>query len=373
MDLIPVSRPSLGAEELASVKIVFDSGWLGLGAQVFEFEQELQKFLGAKHVVCTNTGTTALHLALDALGIGKGDEVIVPSFTFVATIQAITATGAKPVFCDIHADDLNIDAGDARKKITKNTRVILPVHYRGIPCDMDEINALAQKNNLHVVEDAAHAFGSSYKKKKIGSFGEIACFSFDPIKNISCGEGGAVVFQDDALLEVIQQKRILGIDKDTWNRYRNERSWFYDVVTQGYRYHMSNINAAIGLQQLKKFDAMNKRKIAVARKYDEAFKDSKGITLLRTEDYKDIGLFVYIVKINKGRNELMDHLTRNGVGSGIHYIPSHLFTFYKNARCHLPVTEQIYDEILTLPLFPDITDAQVEKVIKAVKSGISNT
>ena len=372
MDLIPVSRPSLGEEELAAVKTVFDSGWLGLGAQVFEFEQALQKFLGANHVVCTNTGTTALHLALEALGIGKGDEVIVPSFTFVATIQAITATGAKPVFCDIHADDLNMDAGDAGKRITKKTKVILPVHYRGIPCDMDEINALAQKNNLHVVEDAAHAFGSSYKKKKIGSSSEIACFSFDPIKNISCGEGGAVVFQDDALLEVIQQKRILGIDKDTWSRYRNERSWFYDVVTQGYRYHMSNINAAIGLQQLRKYEAMNKRKIAVARKYDAAFKDCRGITLLRTEGYKEIGLFVYIVKIRTGRNELMDHLTRNGVGSGIHYIPSHLFTFYKNARCHLPVTEQIYDEILTLPLFPDITDAQVGQVIAAVKSGLSS-
>ncbi len=370
MDLIPVSRPSLGAEELASVKTVFDSGWLGLGAQVLGFEQALQKFLGANHVVCTNTGTTALHLALDALGIRKGDEVIVPSFTFVATIQAITATGAKPVFCDIHADDLNMDVKDVRKRITKKTKVILPVHYRGIPCDMDEIHALAQNHELHVVEDAAHAFGSSYKKKKIGSFGEIACFSFDPIKNISCGEGGAVVFQDDALLEVFQQKRILGIDKDTWSRYRNERSWFYDVVTQGYRYHMSNINAAIGLDQLKKFQAMNARKIAVARNYDEAFRDIGGITLLKTDDYQDIGLFVYILKIRHGRNELMDHLARNGVGSGIHYIPSHLFTFYKNARCHLPVTEQIYGEILTLPLFPDITDEQVERVIAAVRSGV---
>lgn len=372
MDLIPVSRPSFGEEELASVKTVFDSGWLGLGAQVFEFEQALQKFLGANHVVCTNTGTTALHLALDALGIGRGDEVIVPAFTFVATIQAITATGAKPVFCDIHADDLNIDVGDARKRITKKTRAILPVHYRGIPCDMDAIHALAQNHDLHVVEDAAHAFGSSYKKKKIGSFGELACFSFDPIKNISCGEGGAVVFRNDELLEVVQQKRILGIDKDTWSRYRNERSWFYDVVTQGYRYHMSNINAAIGLEQLKKFRKMNDRKTEVAREYDKALRDCEGIDLLRTDDYKDIGLFVYIVKIRKGRNELMEHLARNGVGCGIHYIPSHLFTFYKKGKYHLPVTEQIYDEILTLPLFPDISDDQVKRVIAAIKSGMAH-
>ena len=370
MDLIPVSRPSLGEEELTSVKTVFDSGWLGLGAQVLEFEQEVGKFLGAKHVVCTNTGTTALHLALDVLGIGKGDEVIVPSFTFVATIQAITETGATPVFCDIHTDDLNMDTNDVRKKISPKTKVIMPVHYRGIPCDMDEIQSLAKKHNLKVVEDAAHAFGSSYKGKKIGSFGDIACFSFDPIKNISCGEGGAVVFQDDSLLERVQQKRILGIDKDTWSRYRNERSWFYDVVTQGYRYHMSNISAAIGLIQLKKFDKMNRRKIEVAKQYDAAFEGVDCITLLRNGDYKEIGLFVYILKVNKGRNELMDYLTRNGVGSGVHYIPSHVFSFYKKEGVHLPITEQIYDEILTLPLFPDITDAQVEHVIKSVKTGV---
>lgn len=370
MDLIPVSRPSLGEDELASVKTVFDSGWLGLGSQVLEFEQALQTFTGAKHAVCTNTGTTAIHLALDAIGIGRGDQVIVPSFTFVATIQAITQTGAKPVFCDIHADDLNMDARDAKRLVTKKTKAILPVHYRGIPCDMDTIHTLAQENNLYVVEDAAHAFGSSYKKKKIGSFGEIACFSFDPIKNISCGEGGAVVFNDDALLEIVQQKRILGIDKDTWSRYRNERSWFYDVVTQGYRYHMSNISAAIGLNQIKKYDRMNNRKIAVAKRYDAAFKGLDNLTLLRTDGYKDIGLFVYIVKVNKGRNELMDHLAKHGVASGIHYIPCHRFSLYKKLKHDLPVTDEIYDQILTLPLFPDITDAQVDTVISAVKSGV---
>ncbi len=370
MDLIPVSRPSLGDEELAEVKKVFDSGWLGLGAQVFEFEQTLKKCLNAKHVVCTNTGTTAIHLALDALGIGKGDEVIVPSFTYVATIQAITATGATPVFCDIHADNLNMEVSDVAKKITKKTKVILPVHYRGFPCDMDTIQALAQKHNAFVVEDAAHAFGSSYNGKKIGSFGDITCFSFDPIKNITCGEGGAVVFQDDSLLETIQQKRILGIDKDTWSRYRNERSWFYDVVTQGYRYHMSNISAAVGLIQIKKFNRMNRRKIDVAKRYDAAFEDVNGITLLRNEEYKDIGLFVYILKVKNGRNELMDYLAKNGVGSGIHYIPSHIFSFYKNEEVHLPITEQIYGEILTLPLYPDITDAQVEHVIEAVRTGM---
>jgi perosamine synthetase len=370
MDLIPVSRPCLGDDELASVKKVFDSGWLGMGAQVFEFEQALQKFLEAKHAVCTNTGTTALHLAMETLGIKKGDEVLVPAFTYVATIQAITATGATPVFCDIHANDLNINPADAKKKITEKTKAILPVHYRGFPCDMDEIGTLARRNGLFVIEDAAHAFGSRYRGNMIGSFGDATCFSFDPIKNITCGEGGAVVFQDSSLLERMQQKRILGIDKDTWSRYRNERSWFYDVVTRGYRYHMSNMNAAVGLVQLKKFEPMNRRKIEVATRYDEAFADLQGISLLRTDKYRDIGLFIYIIRVKKGRNELMDYLASQGIGSGIHYIPGNQFTYYRKKGLKLPVTDMVYHEILTLPLFADITDEQVARVIRAVRSGV---
>ena len=370
MEPIPVSRPSLGEEELAAVRKVFLSGWLGLGADVLEFEKALAGFLGAPQVVCTNTGTTALHLALDALGIGPGDEVILPSLTFVASAQAVAATGARPVFCDIGTEDLNIDVEDARSRVTPRTKAILPVHYRGIPCDMDALADLAADRGLHLVEDAAHAFGSSYRGKRIGSFGEMACFSFDPIKNITCGEGGAVVFRDGGLLERIQQKRILGIDKDTWSRYRNERSWFYDVVTRGYRYHMSNINAAIGLVQIRKFGAMNRRKVEVARRYDEAFGDLDGIELLENRGYDGIGLFAYMVKVRSRRNELMDHLAARGVGSGVHYIPSHLFSYFHEEGLVLPATEQVYKEILSLPLFPDITDEQVDRVIREVGQGL---
>jgi dTDP-4-amino-4,6-dideoxygalactose transaminase len=370
MEPIPVSRPSLGEEELAAVGRVFSTGWLGLGADVLEFEKALGRFLGAPNVLCTNTGTTALHLALDALGIGPGDEVLVPSFTFVATAQAVSATGARPVFCDIGGGDLNIDVEDARGRVSPRTKAIIPVHYRGIPCDMDGIEELAAAHDLHVIEDAAHAFGSSYHGKRIGSFGEMACFSFDPIKNITCGEGGAVVFRDSGLLERFQQKRILGIDKDTWSRYRNERSWFYDVVTQGYRYHMSNISAAVGLVQIGRFGAMNRRKIEVARRYDEAFGDLDGVEILENGGYENIGLFAYMLRVRSRRNELMDYLAARGVGSGVHYIPSHLFSFYREEGLVLPVTEQVYREILSLPLFPDITDGQVEQVIRVVTSGV---
>ena len=370
MEPIPVSRPSLGEEELAAVRKVFLSGWLGLGADVLEFEKALAGFLGASQVVCTNTGTTALHLALDALGIGPGDEVILPSLTFVASAQAVSATGARPVFCDIRPEDLNIDVEDARGRVTPRTKAIVPVHYRGIPCDMDALSDLGADRGIHVVEDAAHAFGSSYRGKRIGSFGEMACFSFDPIKNITCGEGGAVVFRDGGLLERIQQKRILGIDKDTWSRYRNERSWFYDVVTRGFRYHMSNINAAIGLVQIRKFEAMNRRKIEVARRYDEAFGDLDGIELLENQGYNGIGLFAYMVKVRPHRNELMDYLAARGVGSGVHYIPSHLFSYFRQEGLVLPETERVYQEILSLPLFPDITDEQVDRVINEVQRGL---
>lgn len=370
MDIISVSRPSLGDDELNAIKPVFESGWLGMGSLVYDFEEKLKDFLSAKNVVCTNTGTTALHLALESLGISKGDEVLVPSFTFVSTIQAISATGAKPVFCDVRRGDLNIDPFEVKNKLTDKTKVIMPVHYRGFPCEMDLINEIASENNLRVIEDAAHAFGSSYNGKKIGSSSDIACFSFDPIKNITCGEGGAVVFHDDNLLEIIQQKRILGIDKDTWSRYKNERCWFYDVVTQGYRYHMSNINAAIGLVQIDKFRKMNERKVFAAKRYDAAFSNIKGITILRNDNYNDIGLFTYVMLIDNNRDKLMDYLNSRGVGCGVHYIPAHLFSYYKSGDVHLPVTEDIYEKIITLPLFPDMTDEDIRRVIDAVCDGM---
>ncbi|MFQ5647678.1 MAG: DegT/DnrJ/EryC1/StrS family aminotransferase [Candidatus Aenigmatarchaeota archaeon] len=364
--MIPVQRPSVGQEELEAVGEVFKTAWLGMGSVTKEFEDSVGKFLGAKNVVAVNTGTTALHLAFDAAGLGPGDEVIVPSLTYVATIQAITATGARPVFCDVQEDTLNLDPRDAEKRVTPKTKAIVPVHYRGMPCDMDEILALAKERGLRVIEDAAHAFGSHYKGKRIGSFGDLTCFSFDPIKNITCGEGGAVVTHDAKTTELLQRKRILGIDKDTWSRYRNERSWFYDVTTQGYRCHMSNVNAAIGLVQLKKFKKMNDRKVEVAKRYDEAFSGLKRIKLLRT-DYNGIAFFMYIVKVLEDREGLMGFLKEKGIGTGIHYIPSHVFTLYKQDGLELPATEALYKQILTLPLFPDISDEQAGQVISAVR------
>lgn len=369
--LIPVSRPSIGAEELEEIKKVFESGWLGLGEWVMKFENTLKEFLGAKNVIAVNTGTTALHISLDALGVKKGDEVIVPSLTFVATLQAIMLTGATPIFCDIEEESLNMDVEDFKKRITKKTKVVIPVHCGGFSCEMDEILNIAHSKNIKVVEDAAHAFGSFYKKRKIGSFGDVTCFSFDPIKNITCGEGGAIATSDKKLAQIIYKKRILGIDKDTWSRYKHKRDWFYNVTTLGFRYHMSNINAAIGLIQIKKFDNFMKRKKEIVKQYDSNFKDILQIKLLK-RDYENTAPFNYIIRAKKSRDKLMEFLKERSIDSGVHYIPNHLQPFFKNFATKLPVTETVWQEILTLPLYFDMTDEEVGKVIDSVKEFFKN-
>jgi dTDP-4-amino-4,6-dideoxygalactose transaminase len=366
--IIPVSRPSICKEELEEIEKVFATGWLGLGSTVFEFEAKIKDYLGAENVIAVNTGTTAIHVALDAFGVGEGDEVIVPSLTFCASIQAITMLGAIPVFCEVNPETLNVNIADIKEKITNKTKAIMPVHYCGQACEMDEIIEIAHARGIVVIEDAAHAFGSYYKGKKIGSFGDATCFSFDPIKNLTCGEGGAVVLSDDNIAEKIRVKRILGIDKDTWHRYRNERSDFYEVITQGYRYHMSNINAAIGLAQLRKFESFISRKKEIVERYNTAFKDIDSVKIL-TWNLRETAPFSYIIRVLNGeRDNLSKHLKEKGVGSGIHYIPNHLQPFFEQFSLPLPITEQIGKEILTLPLYYDMTDDQVSTVIDAVQA-----
>jgi dTDP-4-amino-4,6-dideoxygalactose transaminase len=364
--MLPVSRPSIGKEELEEVKAVFETGWLGLGSKVFEFENKLREYLGARNVIAVNSGTTALHIALDSFGVGEGDEVIVPSLTFCASVQVITALKARPVFCEINPDTLNMDVEDVKKRITKKTKAIMPVHYCGNACDMDALLRIGREQNILIIEDAAHAFGSSYQGEKIGQFGDVTCFSFDPIKNITCGEGGAVVLSNDDIAEEIRRKRILGIDKDTWHRYKNQRSWFYEVTTQGYRYHMSNINAAIGLIQLKKINAFIEKKRNIIRLYNKRFKDLKGVKLLKW-NLNETAPFSYIIRILDGRrNEAMDYLEKQGIGSGVHYIANHTQPFFSDYYEPLPITEEICSQIMTIPLYYDMRDDDIDQVIQTV-------
>jgi len=370
--MIKVSRALTGSEELTAVQNALNYGYYGLAEKVLEFEKNLQTYLSASNVIAVNTGSSALHLALDALRISHGDEVIVPSLTFVGSFQAISATGATPIPCEIDPKTLLIDIEDIREKITRNTRAIMPVHYAGNPCNMDLILEIAKTYGLNVVEDAAHALGSYYKGKKIGSFGDVVCFSFDSIKNITCGEGGAIICQSENLVELIKQKRLIGIDRKSHTSPWKDRKWDFDVKTQGYRYHMSNINAAIGIEQLRKLDGFIERRRDICLKYDKAFSEINGIQLLDI-DYNVIASHIYVIRIeNNRRDELMNFLKNKDIETSINYVPNHMLSFYKKTHLHLPETEKAYKEILTLPLHCALSNEDINFVIQNVKDFFKN-
>ena len=367
--MIQVSKPSLGPDELAAVGAVFDTGWLGLGATTYAFEQALSAKFGGREVVAVNTGSAALHLALASLRLEPGDEVIVPSVTFAASIQTILAAGGTPVFCESRDQDLLVDVDDIERRLTPKTRAIMPVHYCGQACDMDRLLSLARRHGLTIVEDAAHAFGSTYQGRPVGGFGDLTCFSFDPIKNITCGEGGAVVTGSPAIADALRRMRLLGIDKDTWHRYRNTRSWQYEVTGPGFRYHMPNFCAAVGLAQLPKLDGFVARRRAIARAYDARFAALPAVQTLAV-DYAEAAPHIYIVRVGAGvRDAFMAHLAGRGVGSGIHYIANHIQPYFtRYVREPLPRADRLWQEIVTLPLYADLTDDEVATVIAAVES-----
>lgn len=372
--MIKVSRGCCGAEELAQVKEAFEYGYFGLAYKVEEFEKAIAEYLVTdRNVVATNTGTSALHLALATLGIGEGDEVILPSFTFVATAQTISETGATPVFCDVHPDTFLLDLEDVKRKITSRTKAIIPVHYAGRPCDMESLLKIKEDKGIRIIEDAAHAFGSFYKGKKIGSFGDITCFSFDSIKVMTCGEGGAIVSDDPVFADLAKQKRLLGIDRKTMHvKDWKKRSWVYDVPSQGYRYHMSNINAAIGLAQIKKVNLFIARRREICHLYDKNLKGLSGIECMPAS-YDEITPFMYVIRVKNGRrNELKTYLMEHDIESGISYIPCHHFSLYKECNANLPITDNIYEEILCLPIHYELKDEDVVMVSNTIKEFLGN-
>ena len=367
MKKIYPSKPSVGIEEINMIQDVFESNWLGMGSSVNEFESEIEKYIGNGIVIAVNSGTSALHLALESLGIGRGDEVIVPSLTFCASVQVITALGATPVFCDVKSSDLCIDINDVKLKITSRTKVIVPVHYCGIVSDMDLLLEIKHKHGIRIIEDAAHAFGSSYKGKQVGSFGDICCFSFDPIKNITCGEGGAIIVHDENHANLIRKKRMLGIDKDGWLRHTtNTTQKDYDVVMQGYRYHMSDINAAIGIAQLAKIDSFRKKKSNLVQLYNMRLSKIKQITILEW-NLPETFPFAYVIKVvTNYRNSLVKYLFDRNIQTGLNYIPNHLQSFFKT-EIKLPATEKAFNEIITLPLYYDLSNDEVDYIINCIK------
>lgn len=370
-DVIRLSKSCIGDAEKAAVLGVLDREYLGMGAEVQQFEKALTEFFG-RPAVCVVNGTAALHLSLQACGIGPGDEVLVQSLTYVASFQAISATGATPVACDVDPSTLTLDLRDAEKRLTPSTKAIMPVHYSGGVGALDEIYVFARKHGLRVVEDAAHAFGTCYQGKRIGSFGDIACFSFDGIKNITSGEGGCIVTDDPEVLRKIEDSRLLGVEKDTEKRFEGKRSWEFDVRTQGWRYHMSNIMAAIGIEQLTRFPIMAAKRQLLAQHYDELLKDNPQISLL-SHDYREVVPHIYVTQIQGAidREALREQLAVQGIQTGIHYQPNHVLEFYRHARERALIqTDVVFQKLLSLPLHVDMTEKQVARVCDALTSAL---
>lgn len=367
MTNIRLSKSVVGIEEKNAVMQVLDEGFLGMGREVQLFENELQAFLKTRNeVICVNTGTSALHLALQAIGIGAGDEVLVPNITYVASFQAITATGATPVLVDVNLDTVFIDLEDAESRITKNTKAIMPVHYASDSQKMDDVHAFAKLHNLRVVEDAAHSFGSYRSGSLVGSECDVLCFSFDGIKNITAGEGGAIVTGDRKIIEYVRDARLLGVEKDTEARYQGIRSWDFDVKEQGWRYHMSNVMAAIGRAQLKKIEAFGSHRKQCAEHYLELMSGISNIEPLNLS-YKENVPHIFPVKVlSNNRDELISYLREQKIECGVHYKPGSQLERYKS-ESHYPNSELLYKQLLTLPLHADLSRKEQDYVFAAIK------
>lgn len=367
--MIKVAKACVGKEELDEIKEALDYGYFGLAYKVNELEEQIANYLKTdRSVVCCANGTSALHLALESIGVGPGDEVIVPSFTFIASVQAVLMAGAKPVLCDINKDDFLIDVKDVERKITKKTKAIIPVHYSGNVCDMNALLSLKEKYGIRIVEDAAHAFGSLYRGKKVGSFGDVTCFSFDSIKVMTCGEGGAVVTNDLEAVELMKQKRLLGIDRKTMHvKDWKKRSWMYDVKTIGYRYHMSNINAAIGLAQIKKVDSFIEKRRHLCNLYTQLLSEIKEISFEKAS-WQSVAPFMFPILVpEEKRNALRDYLKDRDIETGISYIPVHTFERFKDKSELFPNTNYVFGKIINLPLHPNLNDEDIKLICNTIK------
>ncbi|MBB6635877.1 DegT/DnrJ/EryC1/StrS family aminotransferase [Cohnella thailandensis] len=367
---IPVLQPSIGEEEIEAVAEVLRSGWLGLGPKTEQFEQQFASYAGSRFAVALNSGTAALHLALEILGIGPGDEVIVPSITFISTVHAVSYVGATPVFADIDPITMNLTAEEIERKITNRTKAIVVVHMGGHPCDMDAIHELARTRGIKVVEDAAHACGAEYKGKLIGSISELTCFSFHAVKNLTSGEGGAITCNVEWMNRKLREKRWVGISRDTWIRSSSEKvyAWQYFVDQVGYKYHMNDLQAAIGLVQLKKLKRLNERRRQIADRYISELSSLDWIELPREQSYARSSWHLFQIKLKDqtARDRLIAHLQEENIATGVHYYPCHLHPCYIDLKAVVPISTEIWKRILTLPIHPNITEDDLDRIITRI-------
>lgn len=366
-------KPSVGEEELANIRDVFERSWLGLGPLVGQFEKEWSEYIGVPTSVGVNSCTAALHLALTAFGFPPGKKVLVPALTFVATATAALYNRLEPTFVDIDPETLSMSIENFERKITPDCVAVMPVHFGGHPACMDRIVEIAKYHNLVVIEDCAHTAGGMYKGKRLGTWGDIGCFSFEEKKGMTTGDGGMIVSNNTDLIEPLRAHRWVGIDKDTWKRSPkytdaaalDARHWYYEVAVLGYKYNMNDVMAAIGLAQLKKLDGMNQRRRALIQRYLAGIKDCRQIKPLLPYALEDSSYHLFGVRCDR-RDDLIAHLKPRGIATGVHYMPVPMLPLFDGNDDPIPAAEKIWPTIITLPLFADMTDAQVDYVVGAL-------
>ncbi|MBJ7571665.1 DegT/DnrJ/EryC1/StrS family aminotransferase [Bacillus halotolerans] len=376
---ISFHRPDITNEELETVAETIKSGWISKGPKVIEFEKKLGEYLGAEHVISCNSGTAALHMALLALGVGEGDEVIVPSFTFCSSVNVILHVGATPVFADICEDDLCIDPADVRQKLSPRTKAVIAVHFAGYPANLDELSSICKENGLYLIEDAAHALGTRYKGKMIGTHGDAVCFSFYATKNITTGEGGALILKDEEAAERARLYGWHGITKNAWNRYGEKGSWRYDVLLPGFKYNMTDIQAALGLIQLKRAAEIQEKRTRIANYYaSELTNQSERAELPLTDIPSHIthSWHLFILRVKKRgemeRDQFIENMKAKHIGLSVHFIPVHMHPYYsEHFPAKLPVTERIFPEIVSLPLYSQLSKEDCQYIVQSMKDVLS--
>ncbi len=371
---IPFHRPHIGEAEIEGVVESLRQGWLTMGPKTIEFERRFGEYVGAPHAVAVNSCTAALHLALKVIGLQRGDQVLIPTTTFVASAEVVGYFDAQPVLVDIEPDTHLMDVQKIEEKITDRTVAVMPVHYGGQPCDMDEIMALAEAYNLFVIEDAAHALPAWYKGRLIGDIGHITAFSFYATKTLATGEGGMATTRRAEWAERMRILRLHGISKDAWKRYTAAGSWEYDVIENGFKYNTTDLNAALGLAQLDKVEWMWRERRRIAQRYHEAFAGEEGLHPYRVKPDRTSAWHLYPIRLRLealriDRNRMADELKRRGIGVSVHFIPLYRFSYYRR-RGYSPEgydqSEWVFARNLSLPIWPGMTDEEVDYVIDNV-------
>ncbi|OHD66441.1 MAG: UDP-4-amino-4,6-dideoxy-N-acetyl-beta-L-altrosamine transaminase [Spirochaetes bacterium RBG_13_51_14] len=378
---VPFHKPYITDAEILSVTELMRTGWLTAGSRTIDFENEFKGYIGCANAVSVNSATAALHLSLAAIGIQEGDEVLVPAVTFAATAEVVRYFNAWPVFVDVERETHLIDVKKIEEKITGRTRAIIPVHYAGQPCDMDEIRSIARSRRLYVVEDAAHSLPAWYRGMKIGTLGDITCFSFYATKTLTTGEGGMLCTGSTEWARRAAVLRLHGISRDTWERANSGRFWQYDVVEVGYKYNTTDIASAIGIEQLKKLELMWNMRVRIAERYTAAFRDRDELFLYLVKPDRVSSWYLYPLDLNLesltiGRDQFIEEMRSRGVVLSVHFTPLYEFSYYKNmgyTAAGYDNSRWVYERTMSLPIFPGMTDGEIDYVIESVFDVLKNT